>query len=255
MRENWRVKRRSALVGAVLLGGALVGSCGPAANAELERFLAQHGALSAAERETALRAKIAEGGRLAMLAHYALGNDFYLAAEQGEGSLTLLDSARVHFEAAAALDTTFVEAWVNLGSTWDDLSDRTESGQLRLRQERWDKAERAYGRALALKPTDEKAQCNLGALLVKRRQYPEALAHFKKALADNPKSALAHYNIAIMFADSKMYREAKREWEAAAKCDPKGDIGQRSRENVKVVEKLMAASVPAESGPRAAGGH
>ena len=60
-----------------------------------------------------------------------------------------------------------------------------------------------------------------------------------------PKSALAHYNLAIMFAEAKIYREAIAEWELASKYDPDGDIGDRSRENIKIVKDLMNAPAPA----------
>jgi len=238
-----------------LLAGCASGCRQPSGNAELDRFLAGFQDLPAAERETALRARASGGGREGAMAHYALGNEFYAVAEDSADAAALLDSARVHFQLAAEADTTLVEAWVNLGSVMDDLADRAGAGQQARRQESLAKAEQAYKRALALRPTDEKARCNLGALHVKKRQYPEALAQFKQALADNPRSALAHYNLAIMFAESKMYREARREWEAAAKVDPKGDIGRRSRENVKIIEQMMATPVPESLGAKAPAGH
>jgi hypothetical protein len=63
-------------------------------------------------------------------------------------------------------------------------------------------------------------------------------------LEHDPASALAPYNLAIMFAESKMYREALREWELAVKHEPESDIGQRSRENIKIVQDLMNAPDP-----------
>jgi hypothetical protein len=47
-----------------------------------------------------------------------------------------------------------------------------------------------------------------------------------------------------MFAEEKIYREAIREWEAAVAADPEGDIGARSRENIKIVNDLLNAPVP-----------
>ena len=217
------------------------------APAELDQFLARAQKLPAPEREALLRQAIGGGGRQAVFAHYALGNQFYdtagdsSAAGATGGAAALLDSARWHFE-QAALDTAFVEAQVNLGSVWDDMAEL--GGAQAERQARQDRAEAAYRRAIALRPTDEKARCNLGALYVKKRQYPEAIAQFRQALADHPRSALAHYNLAILFAETKIYREAKAEWAAAAKADPKGDIGRRSLANVKIVEQMMSAQEP-----------
>jgi len=219
--------------------------------AQLDQFLARAQKLPAPQREALLRQTIGGGGRQAVFAHYALGNQFYDAANDSSaagatgGAAALLDSARWHFE-QAVLDTTFVEAQVNLGSVWDDMADL--GGAQAERQTRLEKAESAYRRALALRPADEKARCNLGALYVKKRQYPEAITQFRQALVDHPRSALAHYNLAILFAETKIYREAMAEWSAAAKADPKGDIGRRSLANVKIVEQMMSAQEPGAQG-------
>ena len=52
-------------------------------------------------------------------------------------------------------------------------------------------------------------------------------------------SSLAHYNLAILFATQKIYREALTEFELAVKFDPDGDIGDRSRDNMKIIRDLM----------------
>jgi tetratricopeptide (TPR) repeat protein len=218
---------------------------------QLDQFLTQVRKLPASQREALLRQSVGGGGRPAVFAHYALGNQFYDAANDSSaagatgGAAALLDSARWHFE-QAALDTTFVEAQVNLGSVWDDMADL--GGAQAERQARLEKAEAAYRRALALRPADEKARCNLGALYVKKRQYPEAITQFRQALVDHPHSALAHYNLAILFAETKIYREARAEWAAAAKADPQGDIGRRSLANVRIVEQMMSAPAPGAPG-------
>jgi tetratricopeptide (TPR) repeat protein len=140
-----------------------------------------------------------------------------------------------------------VQAYVNLGSVWDDLADQSSMANFaerRLREERLNNAEKMYRRALTFAPDDEKALCNLGALFMKRQKTSEAVTYFQKALAVNPKSALAHYNLAIAFAEAKIYREAIREWEAAAAADPKGDIGERSRANIEIVKDLLEKKVP-----------
>lgn len=244
--------RRAAAPWALLAVCAVLAGCQKQADtAQLDRFVARAQKLPAAQREALLREAIGGGGRQAVYAHYVLGNQFYAAAGDSStagataGAAALLDSARWHFE-RAALDTTFVEAQVNLGSVWDDMADL--GGASAERQSRLEQAEAAYRRALAQRPTDEKALCNLGALYVKKRQYPEAVAQFRQALAAHPRSALAHYNLAILFAETKIYREAKAEWAAAAKADPKGDVGRRSLANVKIVEQMMSAQQPPAPG-------
>ncbi|MHB8080156.1 MAG: tetratricopeptide repeat protein [Candidatus Krumholzibacteriia bacterium] len=252
MRGTWSGGRPAPAVWALLALSVIVAGCQKqGGSAELDQFLARAQKLPGPQREALLRQAVGAGGRQAVFAHYALGNEFYAAATDSStagataGAAALLDSARVHFE-QAALDTTFVEAQVNLGSVWDDMADL--GGPQAERQTRLDNAEAAYRRALALRPTDEKALCNLGALYVKKRQYPEAVAQFRKALAAHPRSALAHYNLAILFAETKIYREAKVEWAAAAKDDPKGDIGRRSLANVRIVEQMMSAQAPGGQG-------
>lgn len=216
---------------------------------ELDRILAPFRALPADVREDSLRAFLRAHPDQARFALFELGNLYYQRAgkekvEPGPNSVTgvnaLLDSAVTFFEAAMTSDSTFVEPIVNLGLVWDDLSEGN-SPQARRAMNR---ARELYTAAIALRPTDEIARCNLAALEMRLRRYPEALKHIRAVLAADPHSALAHYNLAIMFAETKIYREARREWELAVKYDPDGDIGNRSRENLKVIDDLMHAKVP-----------
>jgi tetratricopeptide (TPR) repeat protein len=217
---------------------------------ELERVLAEYRQLPEAEQEPALRELAASGTPEAKFAWYELGNIYYARAaadkvEPGEESPTgtnaLLDSALVFFGAATEADSAFVEPLVNAGLIWDDLSEgRTPEAMAAM-----NKATDLYLRAIAARPGDEKACCNLGSLYFRRHMYMEALVQFKAALEANPRSALAHYNLAIMFAESRMYREAIVEWKDAAEFDEGGDIRERSLENIKVIRDLMEAEVPA----------
>jgi tetratricopeptide (TPR) repeat protein len=183
-------------------------------------------------------------------ANFLLGNQFYDSASDSAqvngwnnpGALSMLDSAEVYFSLAVAQDSSFIEPIVNLGSIWDDRSDSV--GNRQQFDERVAEANKFYTMALAIDPTDEKARCNLGSLYLRQRRTADAMAEFKKVLENNPKSSLAHYNIAIMFAESKIYREALKEWELASKYDPDGDIGDRSRANIKIVHDLMNAPTP-----------
>lgn len=219
-------------------------------SSELDRFIAEMGKLEAPAQEAKLRELAAGQAPLATYANYMIGNNFYLhAGEQArqagwnDGQVNaLLDSAEVYLSLAVAQDSTFIEAMVNLGSLWDDRSD--QMGNREDRELRIGKAKEYYNLALAVDPRDEKARCNLGALYLRQRQTAEALAEFQQVLQDHPKSSLAHYNLAIMFAEQKIYREAIVEWELAVKCDPEGDIGNRSRENIKIVKELMNSPTP-----------
>ena len=250
---------RSGLLLMSLLALLLGGCREDVPQTELDRFVAEHRELPPAAYEDSLRSIIARGTSQTVFAHYELGNLFYQAAGetiqvrgwQDGAAPALLDTAIMHFESAVTLDTTFVQAYVNLGSVWDDLADQTSMANLeerRLREERLSNAEKMYNRALTFAPYDEKALCNLGALNMKRQKTSEAVAYFQRALAVNPHSALAHYNLAIAFAEAKIYREAIREWEAAIDADPDGDIGERSRANIEIVKDLLEQKVPDKVG-------
>ena len=165
---------------------------------ELDRFIAEHKDLPRPEYEELLRSLTGGPAPESVYAHYELGNLFYAAAGDtgevtglsGADAEALLDSAQLHFERAVELDSTFVQAYVNLGSLWDDLADKAGGGRThaRLRRECHAKAHKMYQRALEFDPTDEKALCNLGALYMKQRQVGQAVAQFQAALAAHPKA-------------------------------------------------------------------
>jgi len=216
---------------------------------ELELVLAEYRELPVEDRESALRTFSATGTPDTKYAWYELGNLYYKRSggeetAPGEGSLSgvnaLLDSALVFFGTAMDMDSTFVEAIVNAGLIWDDICD----GRTPEARQAMIKATENYKRAIALRPDDEKARCNLGSLYFRKRQYEPALEQFRAVLEVHPESALAHFNLAIMFAESKIYREAITEWELAAEYDKDGEIHERSVENIRVMRELMEAKIP-----------
>jgi len=216
----------------------------------LERFVERTSALDGQVLEDTLRSFLDDGPPNATYASFLLGNRFYdLASDSAAaggwdtpGTKALLDSAEVHFMRAIGQDSTFVEALVNMGSVWDDRAQMR--GSREDRDHALNSAIAMYMQAVAVDSTGEKARCNLGGVYMRQRRLPEAIEQFQAVLDHDPKSALAHYNLAIMFAEQKIYREALKEWELAAKYDPDGDIGSRSRENVKIVMDLMNAPAP-----------
>jgi len=254
LRHGTRSRNRNlALVALLAAAPALMGGgCrGKTAQTALDTTLAPYRALPAEQQEAALRRALADGSAPAAILWYELGNLAYQQASAPDapppgansptGRNAALDSALICFQRASALDTLFVESLVNEGLVWDDVAE----GRDAIARNAVTSARECYKRAIRLRPDDEKARCNLGSLNFRRHQYAEAIEQFNAVLAINPNSALAHYNLAIMFAESKMYREAIREWEAAAKHDRDGDIGERSRQNIKVIKDLMKAEVPA----------
>jgi tetratricopeptide (TPR) repeat protein len=224
-----------------------------APQSELDRFIASIEALPTEAAQDTLR-QLAQGPPPEKaFACYELGNIFYaLAADSArtrgwndQHARAYLDSAQVWFEAAVAADTAFVEAFVNLGALWDDRADMMATRA--EREHRIDNAKVMYERALAIKPHDEKARCNLGSLYKRQNDFERAMQEYLTVLEHNPRSSLAHYNLAILFATQKIYREAIREFELAVKYDPNGDIGQRSQDTIKIIRDLMESERPART--------
>lgn len=212
---------------------------------ELDLFIASIEALPTEAAVDTLHVLAGGPAPAATFAKYELGNIYYgMAADSArtrgwndEHARAFLDSAQVWFEAAVAADSSFVEAYVNLGALWDDRADMMATRK--DRELRIATAKEMYEKALALKPHDEKARCNLGSLYKRQNNFERAMAEYLTVLEHDPKSALAHYNLAILFATQKIYREAIREFEMAVKYDPDGDIGERSRDNIKIIRDLM----------------
>ncbi len=246
------MRRNSVLVlWALLVLAAIMAGCkDEAKETALDQFIARTSSLEGQALDDTLHALADGGAPYNAFANYLLGNHLYTAAADSArnvgwgdaGVNVLLDNAEVYFNQAIAQDSTFIEPMVNLGSLWDDRAEQMGSRQ--ERDARLASAKRFYEMALAVNPLDEKARCNLGSLYLRQRRVQQALDEFQAVLAQNENSALAHYNMAIMFAEEKIYREALVEWELASKADPDGDIGDRSRDNIKIVRDLMNAPIP-----------
>lgn len=236
---------------------ACVGGCksGSAPQSDLDKFVTEMRQLPPADALTTLQGMTTRPAPQSTYAKYELGNIYYKKAEdaaeaQGwndDGAKAWLDSSQTWFEAAVAADSTFLEAWVNLGGIWDNRADMM--APMPERQSRTAKAASMYQKALSIDPTDAKARCNLGALYMRDRKTDEAKREFTTVLEQDPESALAHYHLAVLFAEARIYREAEREWKLAVKYDPEGDIGERSRANLKILEDLQKAPTPAAAKP------
>ncbi len=247
--------RRVVLIASFMLVLLLTGivGCkdGELPESGLEQFIDRVSELDNVALDDTLRSISTGPEPYSTYAHYMIGNRYYESATDSAlvagwdqpGVAALMDSAEVHFLACVERDTTMIEAYVNLGSLWDDRAQMQASRSLRDR--RLETAREYYESALRIDPADEKALCNLGSLYMNQRKTSDALKTFETVLDHNPKSSLAHYNLAIMFAEAKIYREAIDEFEAAAKYDSDGDIGQRAQDNVKIIKDLMNSPDPA----------
>lgn len=217
---------------------------------ELDKFIQRTEAIGGTAYDDTLAVLAAGTSSQAVFANYLIGNDFYATAADSatdggwntKSAQANLDSAEVYFSRAVALDSTFIEALVNLGSLWDDRSGMMGSRQ--ERDHRYDQAEKYYRLALVVDPFEEKARCNLGSMYLAQRRPGDALVEFKTVLEGQPRSALAHYHMAIMFAEAEIYQEAITEWKLAAKYDNSGDVGERAKANIKIIKDLMNTELP-----------
>lgn len=212
---------------------------------ELDAFVQRIGELPAQEALDTLYSLVDAPAPMGGFARYQLGTLFYNQATDSASSRgwndpyvhAFLDSAELWLSAALAADSTMIRAYVNLGALWDDRA------EMMLRREerdhRIDQAKVFYEKALELEPHNEKARCNLGTLYKRQNDLERAVQEYLAVLEHNPRSALARYNLAIVFATQRIYREAKIEFELAVKYDPDGDIGDRSRHNLQIINDLL----------------
>ena len=249
-----RLATLTLLLPTLLLALALTACNSEQPESELDRFIASVEVLPRDAALDTLYGLVDAEPPTDAFARYELGNIYYGTAVDSarargwndDFARAYLDSAEAWFEAAVAADTTFVEAYVNLGALWDDRADMM--AVRRERQERIARAKEMYEKALALRPHDEKARCNLGSLYKRQNDFEQAMAEYLAVLEHDPESALAHYNLAILFATQRVYREAITEFELAVKYDPEGDIGDRSRDNIKIIEDLMKSEAAGRGG-------
>lgn len=208
-----------ALIALIFVAPAAIAGSGDLPEADQAR-------LDAAADDTArveiLKGIVAERPQDAA-AHYQLGNAWYDVGQ--------LDQAIASYRDALALDQELVGAYVNLGSALDEMGELND-------------ALTAYEAALKLQPDDPRTLCNIGGVYFQKKRMEKAIEHFQRALEVDPQSQLAHYNMAIAFADSEIYDEAIVEWKAAVAIDPDSDIGQRSADNIEIIQQMLAAETP-----------
>src|SRR5262245_19249951 len=144
-----------------------------------------------------------------------------------------LDSARVAFDTALAIDSTHVKSLVHSGLVFEDLSNP-------------DEALKRYTRATQVAPTDPRPFVNLGSLLYfhYKRIYDAKVA-LTKALELDPNNADAHFNLGVLFADATLYREARTEWERVVAI---GDSAPKAlaQQNLDKIRPLLASQDSAD---------
>ena len=91
---------------------------------------------------------------------------------------------------------------------------------MRLQEESFEEARRAYQEALRIRPSFIEAHLNLGLLHHNDGKLQEAEACYRRALHYGPTLALAHFNLAVVLEDQHHKSGAVAAYEAALTADP-----------------------------------
>lgn len=105
------------------------------------------------------------------------------------------DEAITEFEAAIRLESRFVDALIDLGDAYFDMSDVENAAD-------------SYKRALAIDKKNLDARNRLGRASYASRDYDEALRQYQYVLKVSPDDPEAIYNIALTYKGLKRYSEA-----------------------------------------------
>ena len=134
-----------------------------------------------------------------VLNHFNSGVHFYNQRE--------FSKAIQAYQKVIELDPTYVEAYNNLGITYQMVGDV-------------DRASGAYQKATEMNPRYEKGYNNLGILLLLKGRYDEALEAFQKALAINSSNIESHINLGILFKKKGQWEKAVESYQRALAIDP-----------------------------------
>jgi Tfp pilus assembly protein PilF len=134
-----------------------------------------------------------------VLNHFNSGVHFYNQRE--------FSKAIQAYQKVIELDPTYVEAYNNLGITYQMVGDV-------------DRASGVYQKSTEINPRYEKGYNNLGILLFLKGLYEEALETFQKALAINSNNIESHINLGILFKKKGEWEKAIESYQKALAINP-----------------------------------
>lgn len=94
-----------------------------------------------------------------------------------------------------------------------------ELGLALMNQGRWQEAEEALHKAMAIKPQYEKPVMNMGLLKARQKKFQEAKYFFERALQLIPGYAPAYFNLGVLNLEQRDYNEAVQNFETTIKRD------------------------------------
>ena len=120
----------------------------------------------------------------------------------------MLRDAVAEYQAALAIDPSYVKAQVNLGAALDDLKDHRG-------------ARATLERAVRMAPESKEAWNNLGAVAAETGDAPRALEALQKAIALDGNYADAWFNLGLTYEQAGKEKDAAAAWDKYVSLDGK----------------------------------
>ena len=118
-------------------------------------------------------------------------------------------------EKSTEIDPNYAPAWAYLGTSYTADAAFEFGGR-----EQYRRAQAAYERALAIRPSQLDAQIFLANLLIDTGKVEQAVPLLRDALKTNPNHAAAHWELGYAYRFAGMLNESVTECEAARGLDP-----------------------------------
>ena len=109
----------------------------------------------------------------------------------------------------------------------------TNLGNLEYRRGRIGEAERYYQRAIECDPEQPEALYNLGFLCFERDDVSTAVTLFRQALGSDPSFADAHFNLAMALEEQEEWAEARPHWQQYLELEPDGPWADIAQEHLR----------------------
>ena len=130
------------------------------------------------------------------------------------------------FHAATKAKPDYIEAWVNMGSSPDEIG---HGGLSRT----------AYRQALALRPDDEIALCRMASSYYAVGMKDSAMDVLRETIAKHPRSHCSYFTLGVGFADGGMFREAIAAWEKVVEYAPGSPEAESAKESVRLLKEYL----------------
>jgi tetratricopeptide (TPR) repeat protein len=141
--------------------------------------------------------------------HFSLGNALYATGRK--------DDAIEEYRKATNADRDYTRAWYNLGAALFDQARYSEAlGAYKIAL---DPIDRAFAKGESVDPIHARAYANLGAIYIRQQSWQQAADAYGKAVSLDPQSADAHYNLGFVAFSTNRFDAAESEYRKALAID------------------------------------